>query len=96
MSYQQYKIYLSQARQIITDKKSLAKQISSNSSIVIKDLKKDKGDHERFRIPKETIYQIDKESLYTTLTENQILETSKNDPFWTSMGSYTSHMGHEK
>jgi hypothetical protein len=43
------------------------------------------GDHERFRIPKETIYKIEKDSLYTTLTENEILETRKNDPYWTSM-----------
>jgi hypothetical protein len=54
------------------------------------------GDHQRFRIPKETIYKIDKGSVYTTLTENEILETRKNDPFWTSMGSYTGHIGHEK
>jgi hypothetical protein len=54
------------------------------------------GDHQRFRIPKETIYKIDKESVYTTLTENEILETRKNDPFWTSMGSYTGHIGHQE
>jgi hypothetical protein len=54
------------------------------------------GDHERFRIPKETIYKIEKDSVYTTLTENEILETRKNDPFWTSMGSYTGHTGHEE
>ncbi len=54
------------------------------------------GDHQRFRIPKEVIYKIDKESMYTTLTENEILETRKNDPFWTSMGSYTGHVGHEE
>jgi hypothetical protein len=54
------------------------------------------GDHERFRIPKETIYKIGKDSVYTTLTENAILETRTNDPFWTSMGSYISHTGHEE
>jgi hypothetical protein len=54
------------------------------------------GDHQRFRIPKETIYKIYKESMYTILTENEILETRKNDPFWTSMGSYTGHVGHEE
>lgn len=46
------------------------------------------GDHERFRIAKETIYRSDGQSLYTSLTENQILATRKNDPFWTSMGSF--------
>ena len=54
------------------------------------------GDHERFRIPKETIYKIEKDSVYTTLTENEILETRKNDPFWTSMESDTGHTGHEE
>jgi hypothetical protein len=54
------------------------------------------GDHERFRIPKETIYKIEKDSMYTTLTENEILETRKNDPYWTSMGSYIGHTGHEE
>jgi hypothetical protein len=54
------------------------------------------GDHQRFKIPKETIYKIDKENLYTTLTENEILASTRNDPFWTSMGSYTGHTGHEK
>jgi hypothetical protein len=54
------------------------------------------GDHQRFKIPKETIYKIDKENLYTTLTENEILASRRNDPFWTSMGSYTGHTGHEK
>jgi hypothetical protein len=54
------------------------------------------GDHERFMIPKETIYKIEKDSVYTTLTENEILETRKNDSFWTSMGSYTGHTGHEE
>lgn len=54
------------------------------------------GDYERFRIPKETIYKIEKDSVYTTLTESEILETRKNDPFWTSMGSYTGHTGHEE
>jgi hypothetical protein len=54
------------------------------------------GDHQRFRIPKEAIYKIDKQTVYTTLTENEILETRKNDPFWTSMGSYTGHIGHEE
>jgi hypothetical protein len=53
------------------------------------------GDHQRFRIPKETIYKIDKQYLYTTLTEDEILASRKNDPFWTSMGSYTGHTGHE-
>ena len=54
------------------------------------------GDHERFKIPKETIYKIEKDSVHTTLTENEILETRKYDPFWTSMGSYTGHTGHEE
>lgn len=54
------------------------------------------GDHERFRIPKETIYKIDEDSLYSTLSENEILETRKNDPFWTSMGSYSDHIGPEE
>ena len=44
-------------------------------------------------IPKETIYKIDKEYdktyLYTTLTENEILASGKDDPFYTSMRSYT-------
>jgi hypothetical protein len=53
------------------------------------------GDHQRFRIPRETIYKIDKQCLYTTLTEKEILASSKNDPIWTSMGSYTGHTGHE-
>jgi hypothetical protein len=53
------------------------------------------GDHERFRIPKETIYKIGKDSVYTTLTEKEILETRTNDPFWTSMGSYVDHIGHK-
>jgi hypothetical protein len=54
------------------------------------------GDHQRFKILKETIYKIDKENLYTTLTENEILASRRNDPFWTSMGSYIGHTGHEK
>ena len=47
-------------------------------------------------VPKETIYKIDNENLYTTLTENEILASRRNDPFWTSMGSYIGHTGHEK
>ena len=54
------------------------------------------GDHERFKIPKETIYKIDKQNLYTNLTENEILASRRNDPFGTSMGSYTGHIGHEQ
>ena len=54
------------------------------------------GDHERFRIPKDTIYEIEKDFVYTTLTENEMLETRKNDPYWTSMGSYMDHIGHEE
>ena len=53
-------------------------------------------DHQRFKIPKETIYKVDNENLYTTLTENEILASRRNDPFWTSMGSYIGHTGHEK
>jgi hypothetical protein len=52
------------------------------------------GDREGLNIPKETIYKIDKENdknyLYTTLTENEILASGKDDPFYTSMESYTS------
>ncbi|HZC20805.1 MAG TPA: hypothetical protein VE223_04090 [Nitrososphaeraceae archaeon] len=51
------------------------------------------GDRQRFSIPKETIYKIDKEYdktyIYTTLTENEILASGKDDPFYTSMRSYT-------
>jgi hypothetical protein len=47
------------------------------------------GDRERFRIPKETIYKVDKKNLYTSLTENEILASRKDDPFWTSERSYT-------
>jgi hypothetical protein len=54
------------------------------------------GDHERFKVPKETIYKIDKQNLYTNLTENEILASRRNDPFGTSMGSYTGHIGHEQ
>ena len=32
-------------------------------------------------VPKETIYKIDNENLYTTLTENEILASRRNDPF---------------
>ena len=46
------------------------------------------GDRERFSIPKETIYKTDKKNLYTTLTENEILASRANDPFYTSMRSY--------
>jgi hypothetical protein len=53
------------------------------------------GDHQRSKIPKETIYKIDNENLYTTLTENEILASRRNDPFWTSMGSYIGQTGHE-
>jgi hypothetical protein len=48
------------------------------------------------KIRKETIYKINKENLYTPLTENEILASRRNDPFWTSMASYTGHTGHEK
>jgi hypothetical protein len=41
-------------------------------------------------------YKIGKDSVYTTLTENEILETRTNDPFWTSRGDYISHTGHEE
>ena len=47
------------------------------------------GDHERFSIPKETIYKTDKQNLYTTLTENEIIASRKDDPFSTSVRSYT-------
>jgi uncharacterized C2H2 Zn-finger protein len=47
------------------------------------------GDHERFSISKETIYKTDKENLYTTLTENEIIASRKDDPFSTSVRSYT-------
>jgi hypothetical protein len=47
------------------------------------------GDHERFSIPKDTIYRVDEKNLYTTLTENEILASRRNDPFGTSMRSYT-------
>ena len=46
------------------------------------------GDRERFSIPKETIYKTDKKNLYTTLTENEILASRADDPFYTSMRSY--------
>ena len=49
----------------------------------------DYGDHERLRIPRETIYKIDKESVYTRLTENEILETRNVDPISTSIDEYT-------
>jgi hypothetical protein len=52
------------------------------------------GDHQRFKIPKRSIYKMDKQCLYTTLTENEILASRRNDPFGTSMGSYTRHTGH--
>ena len=54
------------------------------------------GDHQKFKIPKETIYKIDKQNLYTNMTENEILASRRNDPFGTSMGSYTRHIGHEQ
>lgn len=47
------------------------------------------GDRERFSIPKETIYKTDNKNLYTTLTENEILASRKDDPFSTSIRSYT-------
>ena len=47
------------------------------------------GDHERFSIPKDTIYKVDEKNLYTILTENEILASRRNDPFGTSMRSYT-------
>jgi hypothetical protein len=47
------------------------------------------GDHERFSIQKDTIYKFDQKNLYTTLTENEILASRKNDPFSTSVRSYT-------
>jgi hypothetical protein len=45
------------------------------------------GDRERLSIPKEDIYKRDK-NLYTTLTENEILASRADDPFYTSMRSY--------
>jgi hypothetical protein len=47
------------------------------------------GDRERFSIPKDTIYKSDQKNLYTSLTENEILASRKNDPFSTSARSYT-------
>ena len=47
------------------------------------------GDRERFSIPKETIYKTDNKNLYTTLTENEILASRKDDPFSASIRSYT-------
>lgn len=47
------------------------------------------GDRERFSVPKDTIYKFDDKNLYTTLTENAILASRKDDPFSTSMRSYT-------
>jgi hypothetical protein len=47
------------------------------------------GDRERFSIPKNSIYKFDQKNLYTTLTENEILASRKNDPFSTSVRSYT-------
>jgi hypothetical protein len=47
------------------------------------------GDRERFSIPKDTIYKFDQKNLYTSLTENEILASRKNDPFSTSARSYS-------
>jgi hypothetical protein len=47
------------------------------------------GDHERISIPKDTIYKFDHKYLYTSLTENEILASRKDDPFSTSIRSYT-------
>jgi hypothetical protein len=47
------------------------------------------GDRERFSVPKDTIYKFDDKNLYTTLTENAILASRKDDPFSTTMRSYT-------
>jgi hypothetical protein len=47
------------------------------------------GDHERISIPKDTIYKFDHKNLYTSLTENEILASRKDDPFSTSIRSYT-------
>ena len=44
------------------------------------------GDRERFSIPKETIYKTDKKNLYTSLTENEILASRKDDPFLHRLG----------
>jgi hypothetical protein len=47
------------------------------------------GDHERISIPKDTIYKFDHKNLYTLLTENEILASRNDDPFSTSIRSYT-------
>lgn len=47
------------------------------------------GDRERFSIPKDTIYKFDEKNLYTSLTENEILSSRKDDPFSTSVRSFT-------
>ena len=47
------------------------------------------GDRERFSIPKDTIYKFDEKNLYTSLTENEILASRKDDPFSTSVRSFT-------
>lgn len=47
------------------------------------------GDRERFNIPKDTIYKFDEKNLYTSLTENEILASRKDDPFSTSVRSFT-------
>jgi hypothetical protein len=46
------------------------------------------GDHERFSIPKHTIYKFDQPNAYTSLTENEILAIKDIDPFSSSSGSY--------
>jgi hypothetical protein len=60
------------------------KDYQTSSSISI-----EYGDREWFSIPKDTIYKFDQKNLYTTLTENEILASRKNDPFSTSVRSYT-------
>ena len=47
------------------------------------------GDRERFSIPKDTIYNFDEKNLYTSLTDNEILSSRKDDPFSTSVRSFT-------
>ena len=46
------------------------------------------GDHERFSIPKHTIYKFDQTNAYTSLTEAGILAIKDNDPFLSSYRSY--------
>ncbi|NAL78723.1 hypothetical protein [Nitrososphaera sp. AFS] len=46
------------------------------------------GDHERFSIPKHTVYKFDQTNAYASLTENEILAIKDNDPFLSSYRSY--------